>query len=102
MSQACARWRGDIGAYILGALGPEAGARVKRHLETCPGCCADYQDLVPVRDWLSLLAAVGGVPGGHVPRRLPLGPVRPPRHRARRRWLAHVTRGGRAGGCAAR
>jgi len=75
MSQACARWRGDIGAYILGALSPESGARVKRHLEACAACRADYEDLVPVRDWLSLLAAAGGVPGGHVPGRLPLEPA---------------------------
>jgi anti-sigma factor RsiW len=90
MSQACARWRGDIGAYILGALGPEAGGRVKRHLETCTACRADYQDLVPVRDWLGLLAAVGGEPDGHAPRRVPLEPLRPPRYRARRRWLAGI------------
>jgi anti-sigma factor RsiW len=81
MSQACARWRGDIGAYIVGALSPEAGTRVKQHLGTCTGCQSDYQDLVPVRDWLSLLAADGWVPGSHVPGRLPLEPVRP-RHRA--------------------
>jgi anti-sigma factor RsiW len=91
MSQACARWRGDIGAYILGALSPESGARVKRHLETCTACRTDYEDLVPVRDWLSLLAAAAGMPGGHVPGRLPLEPVRPSSHRARRRWLASVT-----------
>jgi anti-sigma factor RsiW len=91
MSQACATWRGDIGAYIVGALSPEAGARVTRHLETCRSCRADYQDLVPVRDWLSRLAADGGVPGGHSPGRLPLQPARSLRHRPRRRWLAIVT-----------
>jgi len=90
MSQACVTWRGDIGAYIVGALSPEAGARVKRHLETCTACRADYQDLVPVRDWLSRLAADGGLPGGHSPGRLPLQPARSPRHRSRRCWLASV------------
>lgn len=88
MSQACATWRGDIGAYIAGALSPEAGARVKRHLMICRACRADYQDLVPVRDWLSRLAADGGVPGGLVPARLALPPARPPGRRPRRRWLA--------------
>src|SRR5262249_60731217 len=52
MSQACARWRGDIGAYIVGALSPAEAARVKRHLRGCAACRAEYQDLIPVRDWL--------------------------------------------------
>jgi anti-sigma factor RsiW len=90
MSQACATWRGDIGAYIVGALSPEAGAGVQRHLETCTACRSEYQDLVPVRDWLSR-AADSVVPGGHIPARLPPQPARPPPHRPRRRWLATTT-----------
>jgi hypothetical protein len=81
-------WRGDIGAYIVGALSTEAGARVKRHLETCTACRGDYQDLVPVRDWLDRLAPLDGASDGHPPARLPLQPLRRPRHRARRQLLA--------------
>lgn len=55
MSQSCARWRGDIGAYILDALDREGGSRLRRHMEVCPACRADYEDLLPVRDWLSRL-----------------------------------------------
>jgi hypothetical protein len=60
MSQACARWRGDIGACIVDALDRAGRARVLRHLEACAACRADYEDLLPVRDWLALLAAVVG------------------------------------------
>jgi anti-sigma factor RsiW len=56
MSHSCAEWRGDIGAYIVGALDRRARARVSRHLAACEGCRADYEDLVPVRAWLGRLA----------------------------------------------
>jgi hypothetical protein len=56
MSRSCARWRGEIGAYIVGALDDCALVQVTRHLESCTGCRQDYEELVPVRDWLSLLA----------------------------------------------
>jgi hypothetical protein len=59
MSQSCARWRGDMGAYLVGALDGEARARLIRHLETCAGCRMDYDDLVPVRGLLSQLAGPG-------------------------------------------
>jgi hypothetical protein len=62
MSCSCAEWRGDIGAYIVGALDGPARARVGRHLVACPGCRADYDDLVPVRAWLGQLAAAGEWP----------------------------------------
>jgi Putative zinc-finger len=55
MSSSCAQWRGDIGAYIVGALDPRARHQVTRHLADCAGCRADYDELVPVRNWLSLL-----------------------------------------------
>jgi Putative zinc-finger len=55
MGQACARWRGEIGAYIVGALDAGAAAAVRRHLRTCPTCRAAYEDLIPVRDWLTRL-----------------------------------------------
>jgi anti-sigma factor RsiW len=52
MSQGCATWRGDLGAYVLGALDGEDLAAMRRHLAVCPACHADYEDLLPVRDWL--------------------------------------------------
>jgi Putative zinc-finger len=55
MSSSCAQWRGDIGAYIVGALDARARCQVTRHLTDCAGCRADYDELVPVRNWLSLL-----------------------------------------------
>ena len=100
MSRACAAWRGDIGAYIVGALSPQAGARVRRHVETCTACRADYQELVPVRDWLDLADPVDGVAGGHVLGRPPLEPLRQPGNRARRRWLAAAAVGATAVGAA--
>ena len=87
MSQACAGWRGDIGAYVVGALGPVEAARVKRHLRGCAACRADYQDLLPVCDWLGRMNPADGMPARHPPGRPPPGPVSPLRHRSRRRWL---------------
>jgi hypothetical protein len=55
MSSSCAQWRGDIGAYIVGALDARARHQVTRHLADCAGCRADYDELAPVRNWLSLL-----------------------------------------------
>ena len=106
MSQSCAGRRGDIGAYLVGALDGGARARLIRHLETCVGCRMDYDDLVPVRGLLSQLAGPSGAarvgepgepgergygeraPGG--PPLPALRPVRrpPDRRRAGRRWLA--------------
>jgi hypothetical protein len=102
MSQACAMWRGDIGAYIVGALDAEASARVRRHLRACRGCRDDYHDLVPVRDWLVL----AGEPGaGTRPGRPPLEPVRSPRRhvrgRLRLRWLTTAAAAAAAAGSAA-
>lgn len=99
MSQACAMWRGDIGAYIVGALDRDARARVRRHLASCAGCRADYHDLVPVRDWLARLDPAGE------PRALPKqgellrGPERPIRRHVRRWFLAGAVAA--AGGAAA-
>jgi hypothetical protein len=60
MSYSCAEWRGEIGAYIVGALDGPARARVGRHLVACAGCRADYDELTPVRGWLSQLASADG------------------------------------------
>lgn len=89
MSQACGGWRGDIGAYVVGALGPVEAARVKRHLRGCAACRADYQDLLPVRDWLGRMNPADGMPAPP-PGRPPLAPVRSLRHRSRWRWLTAV------------
>jgi anti-sigma factor RsiW len=53
MSQGCATWRDDLGAYAIGALDSEERAAMRRHLAACPGCRTDYEDLLPVRDWLT-------------------------------------------------
>ena len=87
MSQACTGWRGDIGAYVVGALGPVEAAGVKRHLRGCGACRADYQDLLPVRDWLGRMNPADGMPAYPSSGRPPLVPVRSLRHRFRRRWL---------------
>jgi hypothetical protein len=62
LSYSCAEWRADIGAYIVGALDGRARAGVSRHLMACPGCRADYDDLVPLRGWLSQLTAADSSP----------------------------------------
>jgi hypothetical protein len=62
MSYSCAEWRGDIGAYVVGALDARARIQVRGHLAACAGCRAEYDDLVPVRAWLGRLARAGGRP----------------------------------------
>jgi hypothetical protein len=52
MDQDCASSRDDLAAYVLGALDGQECAAMKRHLMACPGCRAEYEDLLPVRDWL--------------------------------------------------
>jgi predicted anti-sigma-YlaC factor YlaD len=96
MSQACAMWRGDIGAYIVGALDGAASARVRRHLDGCAGCRADYDDLVPVRAWLGRLDPAGEPRVRPKQGRLPRAPERPIRHRVRRWFLAWAAAGGAA------
>jgi Putative zinc-finger len=75
MSRSCAQWRGEIGAYIVGALDSAGRDQVTRHLAACPGCRADYDDITPVRKSLGLLALAAGEPGV---RRQPLGPLPDP------------------------
>jgi predicted anti-sigma-YlaC factor YlaD len=53
MSQGCIKWRGDLGAYVIGALDREERAAMRRHLAACRACRDDYEDLLPVRDWLA-------------------------------------------------
>jgi anti-sigma factor RsiW len=52
-SQGCATWRGDLAAYVIGALHGKEHAAMRRHLVACPACRADYEDLLPVGDWLA-------------------------------------------------
>jgi anti-sigma factor RsiW len=53
MSHGCFEWRGDLGAYVIGALEENERAAMRRHLAACPACRADYADFLPVRDWLT-------------------------------------------------
>ena len=53
MSQDCASCRGDLGAYVLGALDAEERAATRAHLARCAACHADYEYLLPVRGWLA-------------------------------------------------
>jgi Putative zinc-finger len=53
MGQDCARWHDDLGAYILGALDAEDSAALRGHLADCAACRADYEYLLPARDWLA-------------------------------------------------
>ena len=91
MSQACASWRGEIGAYIVGALDSSAGAKLRRHLRACSACRADYQDLIPVRDWLTRLTPADGSAAGRLPGGQALRPVWPVRHLPYPRWIRAVT-----------
>jgi hypothetical protein len=50
----CEHLRSAIGAYALGALDPDEAAEVRRHLETCPECAAEYDALAPLPGLLSL------------------------------------------------
>jgi hypothetical protein len=85
MSRSCPQWRGDIGACIVGALQARELDRLDRHLTACPGCRADYNDLLPVGDWLAMLpvadlvALLPTMPGepelGAVDTRLPPDPI---------------------------
>ena len=53
MTQGCAEWRDDLATFVIGALEEDEQAAMRRHLATCLWCRADYEDLVPVRDWLA-------------------------------------------------
>jgi predicted anti-sigma-YlaC factor YlaD len=50
----CEHLRSAIGAYALGALDPDEAAAVRRHLETCAECAAEYDALAPLPGLLSL------------------------------------------------
>ena len=68
LAQACPAWRGDLAAYLVGALDPQPSAAMQSHLSACPACQAEFEDLVPVVSRLALLAAVdAGSPSGGRP-----------------------------------
>jgi anti-sigma factor RsiW len=50
----CEHLRPAVGAYVLGGLDPDEAAAVRRHIETCPDCAAEYDALAPMPGLLSL------------------------------------------------
>ena len=58
--EACQGWRGDLAAYLVGALDPQASAAVRCHLLTCPACQAEYEDLAVVVVFLALSTRAPG------------------------------------------
>jgi anti-sigma factor RsiW len=56
MGEACRGWRGDLAAYLVGALDPQPCGAVRRHLGTCPACRAEYEDLAMVVACLALFS----------------------------------------------
>ena len=54
---ACARYRESLGGYALHALEPDEAEAMKRHIESCPSCRAEYAELEGVP---ALLATLGG------------------------------------------
>ena len=62
MSQACAAWRGDIGAYVVGALSPQAGARGA----TSPGDLPGLQGRLPGPGARPRLAGTRGAAGRRI------------------------------------
>ena len=66
-SGACHGWRGDLAAYLVGALDPQECAAVRSHLGSCPACQAEYEDLAVVVGCLALLSRAPR-PSGQCPR----------------------------------
>jgi hypothetical protein len=54
MSSGCSDRRGDIAAYIVGALDGDERLTTVTHLLLCEACLAEYNELAPVRRWLEL------------------------------------------------
>jgi hypothetical protein len=63
-----------LGAYLLGGLSASEEAAVRAHLDRCPLCRAEYDDLACVPSWLGLVGSE--VADGHD---RPGGPDRGPR-----------------------
>ena len=65
----CDDLRQSLGAYVLGALDVEESAAVRRHLQDCPECAAEREDLTPLPGLLSL------ADGAHAAVAEPLSPA---------------------------
>ena len=50
------RHRDDAGPWVLGALDEEDARAFASHLEACPGCCSEVQELQIVADVLPMAA----------------------------------------------
>lgn len=48
-----------LGAYLLGGLGAAEADEVRAHLDRCPACRVEHDDLALVPAWLSMLPAAG-------------------------------------------
>lgn len=53
---ACARYRESLGGYVLNALEPDEAEVMRSHLQSCPGCRAEYAELEGVPALLEELA----------------------------------------------
>jgi hypothetical protein len=53
-ADACREWRESLGAYALGQLSDEERARLDAHLEGCPSCSAELQQLTALVGPMSL------------------------------------------------
>jgi predicted anti-sigma-YlaC factor YlaD len=62
-----------LGAYVLGGLQALEEAVVRTHLDRCPPCRAEHDELVSVPSWLDLLTSDNPIPGPEVPG-TPAGP----------------------------
>jgi len=95
VSAACAAHRGDLAAYLVGALPPGELAPFQAHLDGCPGCRRELAELAPLPGLLARVAVedvIGGPvdPGPALLDRLLAAAAREGRVRRvrRHRWLA--------------
>jgi hypothetical protein len=56
-----------LGAYVLGGLSALEEAMVRAHLDRCPPCRAEHDELACVPSWLDLLTSANTIPGLDVP-----------------------------------
>jgi hypothetical protein len=53
-AESCREWRESLGAYALGQLSEEERIRLEAHLEGCPSCSAEIEQLAALRHPMSL------------------------------------------------
>ncbi len=53
-ADACRPWREELGAFVLGQLGPDERAAVQAHLDGCVDCRAERDTLLPLAEILPL------------------------------------------------